>query len=149
MISGNVLEPNSIPTDCHIILMKHFCDRCMWTEHKLSQILRNCAKALVQPPVGTPLSSSKTTTTGKIIIVDAVVPDHGYKNKKNKDKNNDDDDDDEMALYLDGLYMLVGRERQRTVREWKQLAASADLVVTEIAATNVPTCSILVLEPKR
>lgn len=122
MVPGNVFDPNTIPP-CDVILMKHFCDRCMWNEAETVDILRSCSSALSQ--------------NGTIVIADAVLPDCGLVNETN-----------ELALYLDALYMLVGRERQRTKKEWEKLADLADLDIICVESTNVPSCSLIVLEKR-
>ena len=46
------------------------------------------------------------------------------------------------------MYMLVGRERQRTRSEWKALAKAAGLTLSGVIDTGVPSCPLIVLEPK-
>ena len=133
LVPGNVLDPDSIP-DCEVILMKHFCDRCMWFDDQTVEILRSCKTVLER-------SSSKANDGGapitrKIVIADAVLPDCGTVDETN-----------ELPLYLDAMYMLVGRERQRTRAEWKALAEAAGLTLASVIDTGVPTCSLIVLEP--
>lgn len=132
LVPGNVLDSDTIP-DCEVILMKHFCDRCMWPDDQTIEILRCCKTALQRSEKNMPLS----TIRRKIVIADAVLPDCGRINDSN-----------ELPLYLDALYMLVGRERQRTRSEWKALATAAGLSLSGVIDTGVPSCSLIVLEPK-
>jgi len=138
LVPGNVLDPNTIP-DCEVILMKHFCDRCMWYDDQTVEILRSCNAVLRRSSENDKHDDdSKTaTTTRRIVIADAVLPDCGTVNETN-----------ELPLYLDALYMLVGRERQRTRSEWKALAGAADLELVSVIYTDVPSCSLIILEPK-
>ena len=132
LVPGNVLDSNTIP-DCEVILMKHFCDRCMWFDDETIEILCSCKRALQRSEQNAPLS----TTRRKIVIADAVLPDCGRINDTNQ-----------LPLYLDAMYMLVGRERQRTRSEWKALATAAGLTLSGVIDTGVPSCSLIVLEPK-
>ena len=122
LVGGNVFEPSTMP-ECDTILLKHFLDRCMWTEEESIKVLLSCRSVLRQG--------------GKIIIAEAVLPDIGQANEVNQ-----------VQLYMDALYMLVGREGQRTKAEWECLAAKAGLEIEQIAPTNVPSCYIIVLQPR-
>ena len=133
MVPGNVFDSQTIPS-CDVILMKHFCDRCMWTDEETVQILKSCSSALAM---------DGDADTGKIIIADAVLPDIGY---NTQDAVNDNEQ--QLTLYLDALYMLVGRERQRTKMEWEKLANLSNLNLISVHSTNVPSCSIIVMEKK-
>ncbi|OEU13208.1 O-methyltransferase [Fragilariopsis cylindrus CCMP1102] len=133
MVPGNVFDSHTIPS-CDVILMKHFCDRCMWTDEETVQILKSCSSALAMDGDG---------DTGKIIIADAVLPDIGY---NTQDAINDNEQ--QLTLYLDALYMLVGRERQRTKMEWEKLANLSNLNLISVHSTNVPSCSMIVMEKK-
>lgn len=132
LIPGNVLDSDTIP-DCEVILMKHFCDRCMWFDDQTIEILRSCKTALQRSAN----NAVESTTRRKIVIADAVLPDCGKINEANQ-----------LPLYLDAMYMLVGRERQRTRSEWKALAEAAGLTLSGVIDTGVPSCSLIVLEPK-
>lgn len=134
LVPGNVFNPETIP-DCEVILMKHFCDRCMWSDDQTIQILQSCKTVLQRS--GDNGSPSEGKMRRKIVIADAVVPDCGRVNETNK-----------LQLHLDALYMLVGRERQRTRSEWKNLAQAAGLTLSGVIDTAVPSCSLIVLEPK-
>jgi len=134
LIPGNVFNPETIP-DCEVILMKHFCDRCMWSDDQTIEILQSCKTVLQRSSDN--VSPSEERTRRKIVIADAVVPDCGRVNETNQ-----------LQLYLDALYMLVGRERQRTRSEWKYLAQAAGLTLSGVIDTGVPSCSLIVLEPK-
>ena len=132
MVPGNAFEPATIPP-CEVILMKHFCDRCMWDETETVNLLRSCRSALLN-------SSSSNTNDNqsrRIVVADAVLPDCGRVDESN-----------ELALYLDALYMLVGRERQRTKMEWEKLAVSAGLDLVGVESTSVPSCSLIILETR-
>ena len=129
LVAGNVLDPDTIP-DCEVILMKHFCDRCMWFDDQTIEILRSCKTALQR-------SGNNSKVRRKIVIADAVLPDCGRIDETNQ-----------LPLYLDAMYMLVGRERQRTRSEWKSLAEAAGLSLSGVIDTGVPSCSLIVMEPK-
>jgi SAM-dependent methyltransferase len=116
---GNILDLSTIPS-CDAILMKHFLDRCMWSEDETIQILRNCHDAL--RPGGT------------LVIAEAVLPNHGNATPDNY-----------LPLYMDALYMLVGREGQRTEIEWETLAREASFSINQITQTSVPSCSLIEL----
>ena len=92
----------------------------MWTEQETIQILRNCRK--------------KVSEQGQILIAEAVLPSIGAATTRS------------IELSLDALYMLVGREGQRTESEWERLTIQSGLQIRAIIQTNVPSCSILVLE---
>jgi hypothetical protein len=122
LVGGNIFDSSTIPK-CHVILMKHFLDRCMWTEDESVAILQSCAD----------------TGAKVIVIAEAVLPDIGH--------NNTNTDSQHVSLYMDALYMLVGREGQRTQAEWGALATQAGFRVRgDATPTLVPSCSILVLE---
>mmetsp|Transcript_57788 Transcript_57788/g.65584 ORF Transcript_57788/g.65584 Transcript_57788/m.65584 type:complete len:162 (+) Transcript_57788:115-600(+) len=160
MIPGNVLDtnPSTIPSDCDAIFMKHFLDRCMWNEEETIQILQACSKALITNDNNNNKNNDTTTcTNGRIIIADAVLPDVGYQQQKNNNinntnnviNNNTNHSNNELSLHLDALYMLVGRERQRTKQEWTTLAKAANLTIVQVQYTTIPSCSIIVLEKEK
>mmetsp|Transcript_2476 Transcript_2476/g.5411 ORF Transcript_2476/g.5411 Transcript_2476/m.5411 type:complete len:474 (-) Transcript_2476:843-2264(-) len=134
MVPGNVFEPATIPP-CEVILMKHFCDRCMWDETETVNLLRSCRSALLNSSSSS--SNTNDNESRRIIIADAVLPNCGCVDERN-----------ELALYLDALYMLVGRERQRTKMEWEELANSAGLDLVGVESTSVPSCSLIILEAR-
>jgi len=138
LVPGNVMDPETIP-DCEVLLMKHFCDRSMWFDDQTVEILRSCATVLQRSHRSSSNSSSSSNTTvrRKLIVADAVLPDCGAIDESNV-----------LPLYMDAMYMLVGRERQRTRSEWKALAEAAGLQLAEVIDTGVPSCSLIVLEPK-
>ncbi len=126
LIEGDVMKPSTIP-QCDVIFMKHFLDRCMWNESESVEILKTCSDAV----------SSKD---GMIILGEAVIP-----------SMNDDckisGADRGTRLSMDALYLLVGRERQRTSLEWKKLAEKANLNLNAIIPTPSPSCYLIVLTP--
>ena len=122
LVKGNILDSSTIPS-CDVILLKHFLDRCMWDEEQSIDILKSCHQAL-----------SPSDPDSKVIIAETVVPDIG-----------ETDPNQNIPLYMDALYMVVGRERQRTKSEWQDLANKSGFQVDSITATNSPTCSIIVL----
>jgi len=132
LIPGNVLDPNTIP-DCEVLLMKHFCDRCMWFDDQTVEILRSCKTVLERSGE----NEIAPAVRRRIVIADAVLPDCGKASSQNKN---------ELPLYLDAMYMLVGRERQRTRSEWKALAEASGLKLAGVVDTGVPSCSLIVLE---
>lgn len=140
LVPGNVLDPDSIP-DCEVILMKHFCDRCMWYDDQTVEILRSCTTVLQRSAAK---ADAPSLVRRKIVIADAVLPDCGSLH----DTSSTNQLQLELPLYLDAMYMLVGRERQRTRSEWKALANEAGLTLSGVIHTGVPTCSLIVLEPK-
>ena len=124
LIEGDVMKPSTIPP-CDVIFMKHFLDRCMWTEEETVNILKTCSNII-------------SGSNGMIILGEAVIP-----SGRNEEAN-----EEGIRLSLDALYMLVGRERQRTRFEWKDLAERANLQISEIIATSSASCYVLVLTNK-
>jgi hypothetical protein len=110
--------------------MKHFLDRCMWTEEESVEILLSCRSAL--------RDDHPSGRGGKLIIAEAVLPNIGHAKESNQ-----------VQLYMDALYMLVGREGQRTEAEWECLASKAGFQIERITPTSIPSCYIIVLEKKR
>jgi hypothetical protein len=125
LIEGDIMQPSTIP-QCDVILMKHFLDRCMWTEEQTIEILKTCSKAVARD--------------GAIIICEAVIPsfDDISKNEGREESN--------VCIALDSLYMLVGRDRQRTKLEWGHIVEQAGLQLTRIIRTKSPTCSMILLK---
>jgi hypothetical protein len=120
LIGGSIFDnPSSIP-QCDVILMKHFLDRCMWDEQQSVEILKTCHSVL--PP------------DGIVLIGEAVVPDVAKA-----------DDSNQLQLYMDALYLIVGRERQRTESEWANLASKAGFQIEKVTATSSPSCYMIVL----
>lgn len=119
-VSGDVFDPLTIPT-CDVILMKHFLDKCMWNDDETIQILQNCYGRL--------------SDDGLLIIAEAVLPSYGDAL----------DDENAMPLYMDALYMLVGREGQRRESEWITLARQSSFKIDCIKRTHVPSCSLILL----
>lgn len=118
LIPGDIFDTSSIPK-CDVIILKHFLDRCMWSEQETECILKTCYNAL--------------PNDGVIIIFDAVLPDASEEEGK------------ALQLSLDFIYMLVGRERQRTQQEWRILVEKTGLKIDEVIDTHIPTCSAIVL----
>jgi len=151
LIEGDVMKSETIPS-CDVIFMKHFLDRCMWTEEETVQILETCSNSLLDDE------------NGMIILGEAVIPDRSSctsttpcndndnaNDKKYVDQNTSSlftfsQDEKEILFALDALYMLVGRERQRSVTEWILLANKASLQVKEIIPTLSPSCYLIVLK---
>ena len=119
LIGGNILNPSSVPY-ADVILMKHFLDRCMWNEVETIKILQTC--------------HDKLPNNGQLILAEAVIPDFSQARELNR-----------IEVALDALYMLVGRERQRTESEWKALASKSGFMIKEIIRTNSVSCSLIVL----
>ena len=119
VIGGDIFD-GSLPP-CDIIFMKHFLDKCMWSEEQAVQILRLCRDALPDD--------------GNVIIAEAVLPDHA----SNASGTN------QLHLFIDVLFLLVGRDAARTESEWKVLAEKAGLKVHRITATATPSCYMIVL----
>ncbi|KAG7348471.1 methylase [Nitzschia inconspicua] len=120
LVAGDVFDAATIPS-CDVIVMKHFLDKCMWNDEETIQILKNCHGALSQ--------------TGTLVIAEAVLPSYG-----------DVSDENAMPLYMDALYMLVGREGQRTQAEWEILAYQTSFEVKDMKKTHMPSCSLVVLQ---
>lgn len=119
LIGGDVFDPSSLPSS-HVIIMKHFLDRCMWTEEQTVKILQICR--------------DKIPTDGQIILVEAVIPDFGRVTTENR-----------MEVAMDALYMIVGRERQRTLAEWRTLTVRANLNIKDIIRTTSASSSLIIL----
>lgn len=130
LVAGDVFDTDTIP-QCDTILMKHFLDRCMWTEQETIDILKSCQKALSRS------YSADNEKGGKLIIAEAVLPDYGKVTA-----------DNQLPLYLDALYALVGRKGQRTRQEWECVALAAGFEVDYVQHTNVPSCSLIMLTIK-
>ncbi len=127
---GNVMDAASLPK-CDVVFMKHFLDRCMWTEEETVKILETC-------------SSLIPDEDGMIILGEAAIPsaaDHDKMNKSDKARD--------LPIALDALYLLVGRERQRTEKEWESLAKRANLVLDQVIQTGSPSCHLLVLRKRK
>jgi hypothetical protein len=121
LIGGDVLDPSSLPPS-DIIIMKHFLDRCMWSQAETIKILQTC--------------HDKIPKNGQIVLAEAVIPDFGQTNIKGENR---------MEVAMDALYMLVGRERQRTESEWVTLASDAGFSIQEIIRTMSASCSLIIL----
>ena len=106
---------------CDVIFMKHFLDKVMWDEEQTIQILSSCRDAL---PDG-----------GQVIIAEAVLPDDCSSTTGTN----------RLHLFIDVLFLLVGREAARTESEWNDLAEKAGLRVDWVTATSAPSCYIIVL----
>ena len=119
LFGGDIFQ-GDLPS-CDAIFMKHFLDKVMWDKKQTIQILSSCRDAL---PDG-----------GHIIIAEAVLPDDcSSATGTNR-----------LHLYIDVLFLLVGREAARTESEWSDLAEKAGLRVDWITATSAPSCYIIVL----
>ena len=134
LIAGNIFDVSSIPHG-HIFLMKHFLDRCMWSEQETIQILKNCRRCFVEP---TPSGPGGLNAPQHLIIAEAVLPSSGEIDTASPSQR--------TSLYMDALYMLVGRERQRTRAEWEALASVAGWKIISMQSQQVPSCAILTLE---
>lgn len=119
LLGGDIFDGN-LPS-CDIIFMKHFLDKVMWKEKEAIQILSSCREALPDD--------------GQIIIAEAVLPD----DCANVSGTN------RLHLYVDVLFLLVGREAARTESEWNSLVEKAGLRIDWITATSAPSCYIIVL----
>ena len=117
---GGDIFTGDLPS-CDVIFMKHFLDKIMWDEKETILILSSCRDALPDD--------------GQIIIAEAVLPDDcSSASGTNR-----------LHLYVDVLFLLVGREAARTESEWNSLAEKAGLRVDWITATSAPSCYIIVL----
>lgn len=129
LIQGDIMKPSTIPK-CDVIFMKHFLDRCMWTEQETVDILKTCAEAV-------------SSGLGMVILGEAVIPSAIDESLVHESY------EEELSLSLDSLYMLVGRERQRTKLEWKWLAEKANLTLNDVIFTSSPSCSLIILGSNR
>lgn len=120
IVAGNIFDSSTIPV-CDAIFMKHFLDKCMWTEEESIQILKSCYSALPE--------------NGRVIIGEAVLPD----NAMNADGIN------RMHLFIDVLFLLVGRDSARTQQEWTKLANASGFLVEKVTVTSCPSCYLIVL----
>ena len=119
LFGGDIFQ-GGLPS-CDVIFMKHFLDKVMWDEMQTIQILSSCRDAL---PDG-----------GKVIIAEAVLPDDCSRATGTN----------RLHVYIDVLFLLVGREAARTESEWSDLAEKAGLRLDWITATSAPSCYIIVL----
>jgi len=131
LIEGDIMKPFTIP-ECDVIFMKHFLDRCMWNDKETVDILKVCSAAV-------------SKRNGMIVIAEAVIP---SANDVEGVQDCTGVDAVDLRLSLDALYMLVGRERQRTRLEWKQLVEKANLQLDNIISTSSPSCYLLELRNK-
>jgi hypothetical protein len=145
LIEGDIMDPSTIPV-CDVIFMKHFLDRCMWSEEETVEILKTCAMA-VSNDNNNNNDDDNNNRGGMIILGEAVIPSTGASSSISNELFNGNNED-EILLSLDALYMLVGRERQRTIFEWERLAERANLKVNEIIPTSSPSCYIIILTTK-
>eukprot|EP00979_Chaetoceros_neogracilis_P009950 scaffold2324_cov264-Chaetoceros_neogracile.AAC.8 len=120
LIGGNILDESTVPP-ADVIVMKHFLDRCMWDEEQTLNILKTC--------------HDKIPDDGRVILGEAVIPDCSQAKPSSR-----------LEISLDALYMLVGRERQRTESEWRALADASGFTIDEIMKTSSPTCSLIVMK---
>ena len=130
LIPGDMLDPSTIPS-CDVIFMKHILDKSMWNKQESISILKSCHEAL--------------SDDGKIIIADAVLPNIGKCNQ-NPNNKNPDMECNQMQLFMDTMYVLVGRGRQRTQMEWSQLASDGGFQIESVQfISQSPSCSMIVL----
>ena len=122
LIAGDILDASTVPA-ADVILLKHFLDRCMWNEEETVMILTACHQ--------------KIPSDGQVIVAEAVIPDFGQAQETNR-----------LEIALDALYMLVGRERQRTEKEWENLAYKSGFRIEEIIRTISASSSLIVLTKK-
>lgn len=123
LVGGDILNASTVPPS-DVIIMKHFLDRCMWDEEQTISILKTC--------------HGKIPYDGTVILGEAVIPD--FSNAKPSSR---------LEISLDALYMLVGRERQRTESEWRELAVASGFKIQEIVKTSSPTCSLIVMKKQQ
>ncbi len=134
LIGGNVMEPSTLPPS-DVILMKHFLDRCMWSESETVHILKTCR--------------DKIPANGQVILADAVIPDFDQIQKdrpESRGENTTGNGIGRVEVAMDALYMIVGRERQRTRNDWTQLVKSAGFRIKDIIPTMTASCSLIILE---
>ena len=133
LVGGNALDPLTIP-DCDVILMKHFLDRCMWNEEETVKVLQSCRAALLRSVRAN--DGPNNDDQGTVIVADAVLPNVGGGGANNN----------KAALQMDAMYMLVGREGQRTEYEWERLALAAGFRMERTVPTPVPTCHLIIMK---
>jgi len=119
LVGGDIFDGNLPP--CDVIFMKHFLDRCMWNEEQTVKILQSCHDAL--------------PSNGQLIIAEAVLPDDA----ENATGTN------RLHLFIDVLFLLVGRDAARTESQWTMLVEKAGLKIDRITATASPSCYMIVL----
>lgn len=123
LVGGDILNASTVPSS-DVIIMKHFLDRCMWDEEQTIAILKTC--------------HDKIPYDGTLILGEAVIPDFSKAKPSSR-----------LEISLDALYMLVGRERQRTESEWRKLAAASGFKIEERVKTSSPTCSLIVMKKQQ
>ena len=119
LVGGDIFDGNLPP--CDVIFMKHFLDRCMWNEEQTVQILRSCRDAL--------------PNNGQLIIAEAVLPDDAASATGTN----------RLHLFIDVMFLLVGRDAARTESQWTMLVEKAGLKIDRITATASPSCYMIVL----
>jgi SAM-dependent methyltransferase len=101
LVGGNMFDASTYPTNISAVLLKHILHD--WDDDRCRTILAGCHKALPDD--------------GKVLVVDAVLPNPGEKT-------------DSMAVqYHVDVLMMLFTGKERTKRQWSDLAASAGFTV--------------------
>ena len=121
LVSGNMFDASTIP-DCDYIITKHVL--CDFSDEDVVRALQTFHTAL----------SSKVGTSGKVVIMDAVLPNGDDLNGKWN-----------AALSYDVLLMLTGRRGERSRVEWSNLAKRAGFVLEDVLSTSSVTVDLAIL----
>jgi ubiquinone/menaquinone biosynthesis C-methylase UbiE len=125
LVSGNMFDASTIP-QCDYIITKHVL--CDFSDEDVVRALQS---------FHTVLSSNKGDGGGKVVIMDAVLPNGQDLNGKWN-----------AALSYDVLLMLTGRRGERSRVEWTNLAEKAGFVLEDVLSTSSVTVDLAILSPK-
>lgn len=117
LVSGDMFDAETIP-QCDAVFMKHILHD--WSDENSVKILRSCSSVLNEG--------------GCIYNVECVLPNAG-----------ETTDHKAQQVHLDALMMTIGG-KERTVKQWHDLAAAAGLRVTEVIPTPIPSAHIVVMK---
>lgn len=125
LVSGNMFDASTIP-QCDYIITKHVL--CDFSDEDVVRALHSFHMVL---------SSNKGKGGGKVVIMDAVLPNGNDLNGKWN-----------AALSYDVLLMLTGRRGERSRIEWSNLAEKAGFVLEDVVSTSSVTVDLAILSPK-
>jgi hypothetical protein len=117
LVPGNMFDPSTIPP-CDFIFTKHVL--CDFSDKDVVSALQSFHKSL--------------SSGGKLVIMDAVLPNGGDLNGKWN-----------PAVSFDVLLMLTGRRGERSRVEWSNLGRMAGFVLEDVLSTSSVTVDLAVL----
>ena len=117
LVPGNMFDQSTIPP-CDFIFTKHVL--CDFSDKDVVSALQSFHKSL--------------SSGGKLVIMDAVLPNGGDLNGKWN-----------PAVSFDVLLMLTGRRGKRSRLEWSNLGRMAGFVLEDVLSTSSVTVDLAVL----